>query len=123
MSEVERWRSQCDSVVLPAIDALRALILRAGDGVTESIKWNAPSFAQHGRDRITLGIERKGGVRAVLHRGAAKTDDDFHFNDPDNLAQWPASDRGILTFADEKAIAANETRIAALFRRWLEATS
>lgn len=122
MTTVEDWRAACDTKELPAIDALRAIAKTAGPDLTESIKWNAPSFAQSDEDRITLGIERKGGVRAVLHRGAAKSTDAFAFADTDKLARWPSPDRGVLTFADTDAVEARREPLIQLFKRWLEAT-
>ncbi|MXO75674.1 DUF1801 domain-containing protein [Altererythrobacter aerius] len=121
MSAVERWRAQCDPRELPAIDALRAIALEAGPGLVESIKWNAPSFAQDGEDRITLGMERKGGVRAVLHRGAARTDSHFLFEDEARLAAWPAPDRGVVKFADAATVERRRGEVTDLFTRWLEA--
>lgn len=121
--EVERFRAGLDTDTLAAIDALRALVVAADGSVEERIKWNAPSFAKGGDDRITLGIERKGGVRAVLHRGARPKADDFSFDDPDRLARWPAPDRGVLTFADVAAVEGKAAALQALFARWLVATA
>ena len=120
--DVEGFRAGLDSDTLAAIDALRALVVAADGSVEERIKWNAPSFAKGGDDRITLGIERKGGVRAVLHRGAKPKVDDFSFDDPDRLAKWPAPDRGVLTFADADAVTAKGDALKDLFARWIAAT-
>lgn len=120
---VAAWLDASDPAMRGLIERLRALALAAAPDVTEQIKWNAPSFCVDGDDRITLGLERKGGVRAVLHRGAkAKDTAGFAFADPDRLATWPSVDRGVLTFADEAALEAKEEAVAELFRRWLEAT-
>ena len=106
------------------VDALRALAQAAHPGVTEHIKWNAPSFCVGGDDRITLGLQPKGGVRAVLHRGAKVKDaTGFTFADIAGLAKWPAVDRGVLSFKSEAEIAAAAPAIADLFARWLAATT
>lgn len=120
-SAVDEWRGKCAPEALAAIDALRDMARAAGPALVESIKWNAPSFALDGEDRITLGVERKGGVRAVLHRGAAKAEGDFSSLDTDGLAAWPSPDRGVLTFADEAAVECHRHEITALFGRWLGA--
>ncbi len=107
-----------------AVDALRAIVTDAAPGLNERIKWNAPSFAVGDEDRITLGIERKGGVRVVLHRGAKLKDtQDFVFADEAKLARWAASDRGVLTFADAGEIEAKREALRDLFARWIVATS
>ena len=106
-----------------AVDALRAIVIDAAPELNERIKWNAPSFALGDEDRITLGLERKGGVRVVLHRGAkAKDSQDFAFDDPAKLAKWPASDRAVLTFTDAAEIEAKREALRDLFARWIAAT-
>jgi hypothetical protein len=122
VSDVGAWLAACPPAALPAIEALRSTIRAAGPDLVESIKWNAPSFAQEGEDRITLGLEQKGGVRAVLHRGAAAKADGFAFEDTAKLARWPSPDRGILKFRDAGEIEPRRPALADLFARWLEAT-
>jgi hypothetical protein len=106
-----------------AVAALRRLVLAAHEGVTEHIKWNGPSFCIDGDDRITLGLDRSGAVRVVLHRGVRVKDaTDFHFEDEDGLVKWAARDRGVVMFNDRADV---ETRAAAFSRlanRWIEAT-
>lgn len=124
MTTVEDFRASLDSTTLATVDALRAIIAAAGPSLTERIKWNAPSFAIGDDDRITLGLERQGGVRVVLHRGAkVKDSTGFTVADPARLAKWPAPDRGVLVFADATAVEAKAEPFADLCRRWLEATA
>ena len=111
-------------MTLATVDALRGLIAAAGPSLTERIKWNAPSFAVGDDDRITLGLERKGGVRVVLHRGAKVKDTaGFTVADPTRLAKWPTPDRGVIIFADQAAVEAAAERLTDLCVRWLEATA
>ena len=120
---VEAYRATLAPAVLAMVDRLRGLAAGAHPGLTERIKWNAPSFALGDEGRITLGLERKGGVRAVLHRGAKAKSDGFAFAEPDGLAAWPAPDRGVLTFASLDEIEARADAVAGLFARWLAATA
>lgn len=123
MSAVEAWLDTVDAPRRVMIEQLRALALAAHPATTEHIKWNAPSICVGGEDRIAMGLEAKGGVRAILHRGAkAKDVAGFAFADPDGLARWPAVDRGVLTFASEAELEERAPAIARLFARWLEAT-
>jgi hypothetical protein len=104
------------------VDRLRAVVRAAAPGLIETIKWNAPSFADGDQDRVTLGIERKGGWRMVLHRGAAVKDAaGFAFDDAAKVARWPSPDRGVATFADIAAIDMKAAAIEDLVRRWIEA--
>jgi hypothetical protein len=123
MSSIDQFRRSLDAASLAIVDRLRSLIAGAHPDLTEHIKWNAPSFKLGGEDRITLGLERKGGVRVVLHRGPKpKSVEGFAFADPNGLAKWPAPDRGVLTFATLRAVETCEMELVDLFRRWIAAT-
>ncbi len=103
------------------IDRLREIVAASHPSLIEQIKWNAPSFAVGGDDRITLGVERKGGVRLVLHRGAkSRPAGGFTFDDADELAQWPTADRGVMRWNDVKAIDRVEGQLILICRRWIE---
>lgn len=122
-SKLETFLAGLDPDRRATVDALRALIAASHDGLEEGFKWNAPSFAHRGEDRITLGLDRAGTIRVVLHRGAkAKDDPGFRFDDPDGLARWPAPDRGVLTFRDRAAVQGQEEALRSLFQRWIKAT-
>jgi Domain of unknown function (DU1801) len=120
---VEDYLAAQEPSVRKAIDALRAIVLSAHPGLIEEIKWNAPSFAHDGQDRVTLGLDPKGGYRIVLHRGAKPLDTaGFHFVDDAKLAKWPAPDRGVITLKDLAEIEARREAISGLIARWIEAT-
>lgn len=121
---IEAFRAGLAPDMLATVDALRAVVIAAAPALNERIKWNAPSFAVGDEDRVTLGIERKGGVRVVLHRGAkAKDAAGFVFDDPAGLAKWPAVDRGVMVFADAAAVAAKREALAEIVARWVVVTS
>ena len=124
MPSVEAFRRGLDSDTLAIVDGLRKIIAGSHAKLEEGIKWNAPSFALAGEDRITLGIERKGGVRVVFHRGAKVQDAaKFKFEDTAGLAQWPARDRGVVIFKTPAEVKANQKALADLCKRWLAATT
>lgn len=119
---VESWLSGLGPEDQRGIDRLRALVRSAAPDLTETIKWNAPSFADADQDRVTLGVERRGGWRVVLHRGAAVKDAaGFAFDDAAKVARWPSSDRGVATFANLTALEAKAADLEDLVRRWIAA--
>lgn len=126
MPTIETFRQSLSADTLATVDALRAAIVDAGPDLVERLKWNAPSFAlspADDDDRITLGLERKGGVRVVFHRGAkAKDVTGFAFEDSAKLAKWMAPDRGVVVFADAAAVAAKRDAFGDICRRWVAAT-
>ena len=120
---VETYLATLDPPTRLAVDTLRRLVITAHPGLTEEIKWNAPSFADDGEDRVTLGLNPKGGYRIVLHRGAKPLDtSDFRVADDDRLAWWPAPDRGVITLMDQAEIEAKGVAVSRLIARWIEAT-
>lgn len=119
---VDTFRGGLDAETLATVDALRAIVSGAHDGLVETIKWNAPSFALGDEDRITFGLERKVGVRVVLHRGAKVKDArGFAFADPTGLAKWPAADRGVMVFRDAAAVEEKRDAVRDICVRWLAA--
>ena len=119
---VAAWLDSLSPETRSLLDRLREIVIRASPGLTETIKWNAPSFADSGEDRVTLGVERKGGARLVLHSGAAANDvAAFSFHDPDALARWPSADRGVVQLRTAAELEARAAALEKLIRRWIEA--
>lgn len=119
---VEAWLEAQSPDIRRTVARLRVIVLGAADGVTEHIKWNGPSFCIDGDDRITIGLAPRGGVRAVLHRGAkAREAADLRGLDDSGRVQWAAPDRGVVAFADEASVTAGADAFADLCRRWLAA--
>jgi Domain of unknown function (DU1801) len=97
------------------IFAVRRIVLDADPSITESIKWNAPSFAT--TDHFaTFHLRAKSGVQLILHLGAkpqphatvrAATDE------PSAGLVWKSADRAVMTFATVTDV---EQRAAALTR-------
>lgn len=120
---VEAYRQALAGDQRAVIDRLRALVAASADGVSEHIKWNAPSFGVDGDDRITLGLSPKGTARVVLHRGVqAKDTAGFVFDDPAGLIQWQAPDRGVMHFTALGDLEKHEHAVGDIFARWMEAT-
>lgn len=120
---VEAYRRALTDDQLIVVDTLRALAAASADGVTEHIKWNAPSFCIDGDDRITLGLSPKGAPRVVLHRGVRSKDmSGFVFDDPAGLVEWQAIDRGVMSFASIEDLTHRKNAVGDIFARWMEAT-
>lgn len=106
-----------------ALEALRRLVTDTCPELDESTKWSAPNFSLAGEDRVTLGVQKTGAVRMVLHRGARKQDaSGFRFDDPAGLASWPAPDRGVVVLADAAEVEAKAELLRDLVRRWIAVT-
>lgn len=120
---VDQFLDSLDSNKRAQVDALRAIILTSADGVSEHIKWNAPSYVLDGEDRITFNLLNKQGiVMLVLHMGATRKEtkggkpllaEDF------GLVQWSSDIRGVISFHDLSDIEKQEEKLAQILQRWL----
>lgn len=123
-STVDAYLDGLDHARKPEIEALRQLILDAVPGLSERIKWNAPSFGKGDDDRITMRLHPGDRLQLILHRGAkAGADDFFRFEDPDRLLNWAAPDRGVVTFRDADDLAAKSAALGEVLRRWVACTT
>ena len=118
-ADVDAYLAELDHPMASAASALRLQILDAVPGVTEHIKWNAPSFVVGGEDRVTFRIHPKGSLQLILHRGVQVRADtaEFVFDDPSGLIVWSTQDRGVITLATADDAASAE--LVPLLARWV----
>lgn len=107
---------------------LRDLILSAQKGITEHIKWNAPSFCYRGDDRITFNLHRNDHILVVFHcgvkaKGKETKDAPPLFIDSTGLLEWLSDQRAISRFFRQEEVAENKNKIKKLVQDWLKATS
>lgn len=102
---------------------VRQIIRAADPGLTEKIKWNAPSYGHGDDDRITLRLQPGDRVEVIFHRGTQKQAlAGFAFADPSGLLKMLAPDRGMVAFANAADITAKADGFSALVVAWLAAT-
>lgn len=119
--DVNGWLARLTPEQAVVINRLRSIVLAVPAAWQESIKWNAPSFAVDGQDRVTLGLNRKGGYRVVLHSGARGHERPPGFQDSGGLASWPGPDRGVVTLADLADVEASADALTRLITDWIAA--
>ena len=118
--EVDRFLGGLPPEQAEPLARLRNGIRAAAPGGTiENIKWNGPNYALDGTDRVTIGIDPRGKVRIVMHRGVQVVDaDGFRFDDDTGLVRWAAPDRGVITLPLDDVDVQREA-IVAVIERWL----
>jgi hypothetical protein len=123
--DVDAFMAACRHPLLPVLAALRAAIRAAAPQLQEGIKWNAPSFALGGDDRITTNLSAKDRVRVVFHCGAQKRAAGAGRVEvaDGGLLEWAAPDRGIATFRSVEEVALARQALAGLVRDWIAATA
>lgn len=102
------------------VETLRQIIKDADPGITEQIKWNAPSFCFDGEDRVTFRLQPKDRVELILHRGVKVKDaKHFQFDDPNGLVHWVTNDRGVITFVNLDDVTEKQAALQELVARWV----
>lgn len=102
------------------IDAMRALIGRAVPRATESIKWNAPSFAL-AEHFATFHLRARTGVQLVLHLGAKPRRgldmrDELGIEAP--FLEWKGPDRAVVAVRDAAHLATIQSTLSRVLRAW-----
>jgi hypothetical protein len=112
-----------DHPLKEGVATLRGAILAADPGITEHVKWNAPSFRYAGEDRVTFQLRHPDRIQLVFHRGVRVRADaaSFAFDDPTGLMRWATPDRGILTFSDMGEVEERTAAVGELVGRWVVA--
>lgn len=108
------------------IEALRQIVRDADGRLEEVVKWNAPSYAVNGEDRITFNLRGKGTIRLIFHAGAKKKNMNVRSalgEDPTGLLKWAADDRATVELTGMEDVREKEERLVSVVQRWLEATS
>ena len=118
---VDAFLDVLDHPRLAAVRRLRAILIEGVPGLTEHVKWNAPSFVSAGVDRLTFRLRPGDVLQLIFHRGPSVRDDahEFSFEDPTGLLAWQTPDRAVLTFGDLADVEEKAQDVVALARRWV----
>jgi uncharacterized protein YdhG (YjbR/CyaY superfamily) len=104
------------------VQALRDIII-VEPGLTEHIKWNAPSYVLDGEDRITFNLRNKEeAVKLILHMGVTRREDKKAkpiLDDTSGLVTWSSDIRGILSFNSLDDIESKKDSITEVIKQWL----
>lgn len=103
-----------------AIELARKIILSADKGITEHIKWNAPSFCFNGEDRITFNI-KSDHFLLIFHRGAKKkANENFVFDEGKDFLKWLAPDRAVVKFFSVEEVKARKSILKKVVSEWIK---
>ncbi len=103
------------------IELIRKIILSANKGITEHIKWKAPSFCFNGEDRVTFNLNKKECILLIFHRGAkVKSSKDFVFEEGKNFLEWLTPDRAVVKFYTIEEIKARKSILKKVVSEWIK---
>ena len=118
--EVDAFMVLLDHPLKGDIAAVRKLILAVSPGISEGVKWNAPSF-RHTDWFATVNLRSKNVIQLVMHTGAkAKDNPKLKIPDENGLLVWLANDRALATLGAGKTLKANARAFTAIVKAWMK---
>ncbi len=109
----------------PLVEAILNAIHEACPTLTETIKWNAPSFCDDGKDRMTLMLHKQDRVGLILHTGARPKEDKKAppiYQDDTGLLEWNSNIRATIPFLDLSDFMSKRSLFKKAMQRWIEET-
>jgi hypothetical protein len=109
----------------PLVVAMLNAISEECPTLTETIKWNAPTFCLKGKDRMTIMLHKKDRVGLIFHTGAKPKEDKksapLHKDDT-GLLEWNSNIRATITFLDLTDFLSKRNLFKRAVKRWIEET-
>ena len=103
------------------IQSIRRVILEAVPGISEGIKWKAPSFRTH-EYFATTNLREKDGIGFILHLGAKAKKlgpGGIAIEDTAHLLKWLAPDRASIRFTSASDFQSKKVAFASIIRSWI----
>jgi hypothetical protein len=109
--EVDAYMARLDHPFKAEVEVIRQIIKGVHTGITEQIKWNAPSFGY--KDYlVTFNLHARQHVHLVFHNGAI-------LNDESGLLQGRYPDRRMAYFTSMKDVSARRPALEAVIKAWI----
>ncbi|MDL9980061.1 DUF1801 domain-containing protein [Microbacterium sp. ASV49] len=110
--EVEAWLAAYDNPRRDLVAQVREVVLSADPEVTESIKWQAPTFMFRGNIASFFPKSKK-TVTLMFHQGAT-------IADPDGLLEGDGAVSRVARFADADDLERKRAALQAIIRAWID---
>lgn len=121
----QEFLSEFDDERKSLVQALLAAINEECPQLTEIIKWNAPSFCDNGKDRMTIMLHKKNIVGLILHTGAKPKEDKKAprlYDDGTGLLEWNSNIRATISFTDIDDFLAKKDLFKEAVKTWISKT-
>ena len=109
----------------PLVEGLLEAIIEECPTLTETIKWNVPTFCYNDKDRMTLLLHQKDRVGLILHTGARPKEDKkapHLYTDDTGLLEWNSNVRATISFSDLTDFFSKRSLFKKAVKRWIEET-
>ena len=121
----QEFMTQFDDERKQLVEAILKAIAEACPTLTETIKWNAPTFCYNGKDRMTIMLHKKDRVGLILHTGVKPKEDKkapHLYADDTELLEWNSNIRATITFFDLTDFLSKRNLFKKGVKRWIEET-
>jgi hypothetical protein len=121
----EEFLIKFDDERKPLVEALLEAINEECPDLTKIIKWNAPSFCDNGKDRMTMMLHKIDRVCLILHTGAKPKEDKKAprlYKDSTGLLEWNSNIRATITFVDITDFFSKRNLFKQAVKHWLDET-
>ncbi|WP_053351396.1 DUF1801 domain-containing protein [Leucobacter musarum] len=122
-AEVEAWFAANPHALADGARSVRRAILSADARVTESVKWQAPSFTWNTIDFATFSMRRPDQLQVILHTGAKERLDiaEISVESVGRRSRRAGRNREIITFASNAEVEAALESFDRAVRAWIQA--
>ena len=121
----QEFLSEFDDKRKPLVKAVLAAIKEECPNLTEIIKWNAPSFCDNGKDRMTIMLHKKNMVGLILHTGVKPKEDKKAprlYEDDTGLLEWNSNIRATISFTGMDDFLAKQSLFKKATKTWVSKT-
>jgi uncharacterized protein YdhG (YjbR/CyaY superfamily) len=109
----------------PLVEAMLQAIDEECPDLTKIIKWNAPSFCDDGKDRLTVMLHKKDRVGLILHTGVKPKEDKKAprlFEDNTEILEWNSNIRATIVFVDLTDFLSKRNVFKKAVKQWIDET-
>ena len=121
----QEFMNKFDDERKPLVEALLKAIIEECPTLTETIKWNAPTFCDNNKDRMTIMLHKKDKVGLILHTGVKPKEDKqapHLYIDDTELLEWNSNIRATISFSDLTDFLSKRNPFKIAVKRWIEET-
>jgi hypothetical protein len=110
--QVDAFMEELDHPFKAEVQSLRETIKNVNEGITEEIKWKAPSFSYKGY-MATFNLWAKQHVHLIFHNGAI-------LNDQSGFLEGDYPDRRMVYFSDMEDVNAKKPALEKIVKEWVD---
>ena len=121
----QEFLTKFDDERKPIVEEILNAITEECPTLTETIKWNAPTFCNNGKDRMTVMLHKKDRVGLILHTGATPKEDKKAaplYTDDTGLLEWNSNIRATISFFDLNDFLSKRNIFKKAVMRWIDET-